>query len=90
MAELRAFQLATFEVLIRWALRHGTSVLPKSTSADHIKANLDVMGWELSHEDYHKLCNLPIQMRMVNGSFWLHPRGPYKALHDLWDDETSA
>ncbi len=56
----------------------------------HVQANLDVMGWELSHEDYHKLCNLPIQMRMVNGSFWLHPRGPYKNLHDLWDDNTSA
>ncbi|DBA88993.1 hypothetical protein WJX79_009089 [Trebouxia sp. C0005] len=78
------------QVLIRWALQHGTSVLPKSTSADRIKANLDVMGWELSHEDYHKLCNLPGQMRMVNGSFWLHPRGPYKTLHDLWDDDTSA
>ncbi|KAA6421553.1 MAG: hypothetical protein FRX49_08497 [Trebouxia sp. A1-2] len=64
--------------------------ITKSTSNMHVQANLDVMGWELSHEDYHKLCNLPGQMRMVNGSFWLHPRGPYKTLHDLWDDDTSA
>jgi hypothetical protein len=55
-----------------------------------VQANLDVMGWELGHEDYHKLCDLPVQMRMVNGSFWLHSRGPYKTLHDLWDDDTSA
>lgn len=52
-----------------------------------VQANLDVMGWEISAEDYNKLCSLSTQMRMVNGSFWLHPRGPYKSLKDLWDDD---
>ena len=26
-------------------------------------------------------------MRMVNGSFWLHPRGPYVTMADLWDED---
>jgi diketogulonate reductase-like aldo/keto reductase len=30
------------QVLIRWGLQHGTSVIPKSTSADRIKGNLQV------------------------------------------------
>ena len=29
-------------------------------------------------------------MRMVNGSFWLHPKGPYITMNDLWDEDSSA
>ncbi|KAL3146586.1 hypothetical protein ABBQ32_000824 [Trebouxia sp. C0010 RCD-2024] len=75
------------QVLIRWSLQHGTSVLPKSTSAERIKANMDVMSWALCIEDYNRLCDLSTQMRMVNGSFWLHPKGPYVTLNDLWDED---
>ena len=56
----------------------------------HVQANLDVIDWELNAGDYDKLCKLPTQMRMVNGRFWLHPKGPYKVLEDLWDDNTAA
>ena len=55
-----------------------------------MQANLDVMSWELGRDDYIKLCNLHVQMRMVNGSFWLHPKGPYRTLGDLWDDNNEA
>ena len=44
------------------------------------------MSWKLSQEDYAALSNLTCQMRMVNGGFWLHPKGPYKTLQELWDD----
>ena len=47
---------------------------------------MDVMSWTLCAEDYNKLCGLSTQMRMVNGSFWLHPKGPYVTLNDLWDE----
>jgi hypothetical protein len=34
-----------------------------------------------------QLDRLETQCRMVDGSFWLSPFGPYKQLHELWDDE---
>lgn len=33
-------------------MQHGTSVIPKATSDDHVVGNLDVLDWELSSEDY--------------------------------------
>ncbi|RMZ56070.1 hypothetical protein APUTEX25_004494, partial [Auxenochlorella protothecoides] len=65
------------QVLIRWALQHGTSVIPKSTSPARIAGNLQVLDWELTEEDMAALSTLPVQQRMVNGATWLHPRGPY-------------
>jgi len=66
------------QVLIRWALQHGTSVIPKSTSRTRIRSNLQVLDWELSPDDYAALSSLACQQRMVNGALWLNPRGPYR------------
>jgi len=74
------------QVLIRWALQHGTSVIPKSTNASRIAGNLDVLDWELSSSDYSLLSGMAFQMRMVNGGMWLNPKGPYKTMEDLWDE----
>ena len=43
------------QVLIRWAIQHGTSVLPKSVTPERIESNLDVFSWKLEDEDYKKL-----------------------------------
>ncbi len=32
------------------------------------------------------VCIRGSQIRMVDGSMWLSPEGPYKTLSDLWDD----
>ena len=74
------------QVLVRWALQHGTSVIPKSTSPARIAGNLDVLSWELSAEQYSALSSLRFQQRMVNGAMWLHPRGPYRTMEELWDE----
>lgn len=74
------------QVLVRWALQRGTSVLPKSSNPQRIQANADVWDWELSTEDFQAISSLAYQQRMVDGSFWIDPRGPYKTLQDLWDE----
>lgn len=74
------------QVLIRWALQHGTSVIPKSTNPDRIRGNLNVLDWELSEPDYRALTSLRFQQRMVNGALWLNPGGPYRTMEELWDE----
>jgi diketogulonate reductase-like aldo/keto reductase len=61
-------------------------VLAKSTKAARIRANLDVLSWQLPEQAMARLCARQLQQRMVDGSFWLTPKGPYKTLRDLWDE----
>lgn len=46
------------QVLIRWSLQLGNVVIPRSSSAERIAANLDVFDFELSAEDMDKLSSL--------------------------------
>jgi hypothetical protein len=67
-------------VLIRWGVQRGTSVLPKSTSAQRIRSNIEVFGWRLEQPDFEALSALDTQLRMVDGAIWLNPKGPYRTL----------
>ncbi|PPS14984.1 hypothetical protein GOBAR_AA05580 [Gossypium barbadense] len=50
------------QVLVKWAIQRGTSVIPKSNNTDRIKENIEVFGWELPQEDFQALCNIPDQV----------------------------
>ena len=39
------------QVLVRWHLQHGVVVIPKSSSAERIRANADVDGFSLDDDD---------------------------------------
>lgn len=56
---------ACAQVLVRWALQHGTSVLPKSVNEARIRSNLEVFDWQLEEQDYQALATLDLQLRMV-------------------------
>jgi len=77
------------QCLIRWGIQHGTSILPKSVNSGRIKANIDVLSWELPRGDFDALCSLQTQMRMVDGQYFLNPKGPYRTEEELWDSETA-
>ena len=48
------------QICIRWGLQHGSSVIPKGTSKDHVLGNLDVLDWELKSEDYEVILALSL------------------------------
>lgn len=74
------------QVLLRWAVQRGTSVIPKSVSPERIRANIDLFSWELPRAQMANLSALPTQMRFVTGSFLLSKAGPYHTLAELWDE----
>ncbi|KAL3133790.1 hypothetical protein ABBQ32_008269 [Trebouxia sp. C0010 RCD-2024] len=74
------------QVLLRWGLQHGSSVLPKSANPDHLKENIEAIGWELSDEDFSTLSNLP-QHRYFTGSLAMHEDGPWRNYEELWDEK---
>lgn len=63
------------QVLVRWALQRGTSVLPKSVNPARIRSNAEVWDWELSGADVAALSMLGYQQRMVDAAFLLSPKG---------------
>ena len=46
------------QVCLRWELQKDIVVLPQSTNADHIRANLDLFGWELEEDDMRRMDEL--------------------------------
>ena len=53
------------EVFLRWAIQHGTIVVPKAVSADMLQHHLAVLDWELSEEDYNALSKSAARPREV-------------------------
>jgi 2,5-diketo-D-gluconate reductase A len=46
------------QIVLRWHVQQGVIPIPKSSNADHLGANLDVFGFELSAEDMAALSAL--------------------------------
>ena len=46
------------QVVLRWCIQQGTLPLPRSTNPEHIQANFEMFGFELSNEDMEELNNI--------------------------------
>jgi hypothetical protein len=69
------------QVILRWGVQRGTSVLPCSLRSDHIKNNLDILNWSLSETDWNKINTLEPQLRLVDGNHsYLSEIGPLQAV----------
>ncbi|XP_078688469.1 aldo-keto reductase family 1 member B1-like [Branchiostoma floridae x Branchiostoma belcheri] len=66
------------QVLIRYHLDRGVSVIPKSVTPSRIQANIDIMDFSLSQEDLAILGGLDRNLRYLGGHhFTTHKYFPY-------------
>lgn len=59
------------QVLVKWAIQRGTSVIPKSGNPDRIKENIMVFDWEIPEQDFQALCTISDQASLKKMEFFL-------------------
>eukprot|EP00252_Welwitschia_mirabilis_P000080 TRINITY_DN1004_c0_g1_i3.p1 TRINITY_DN1004_c0_g1~~TRINITY_DN1004_c0_g1_i3.p1 ORF type:complete len:242 (+),score=27.64 TRINITY_DN1004_c0_g1_i3:549-1274(+) len=75
------------QVVLRWGIEEGASVIPKSYTIERIKENANIFDFALDDEDREKLMNLE-QKKVYDGKEFLNAvNGPYRTLLDLWEDD---
>lgn len=57
------------QVVLRWLLQKDIVVIPKSSSEDHLRKNLDVHDFSLSKEEVERIDSMDKNKRLVNPPF---------------------
>lgn len=78
-------QVSPAQVLIRWQLQRGISVIPKSTNANRLKENYNTLNLELTDEQMDEISALDQHKRIIDGSFFVAPEKGY-TVESLWDE----
>jgi len=73
------------QVLIKWAIQTGASVIPKSQSSMRQRENIACLQIQLDDEDMKRIMELDRNHRLITGSFWCNEGSPY-TIDNLWDD----
>lgn len=53
------YQVSPAKICLRYALQRGITILPKSSSLERMKQNLDVFCFEISQEDMYRISCMP-------------------------------
>lgn len=71
------------QVLLRYLLELGVSVIPKSTNAGRLRSNIDLFGFTLSAGDKELIAALDANVRVVDFKFFKgiekHPEFPFNS-----------
>ncbi len=57
------------QVSLRWLLQKGAVVLPKASSVEHLQANMDMDGWELSAPEIQEIDEIGREMKVVDATY---------------------
>jgi 2,5-diketo-D-gluconate reductase B len=57
------------QVSLRWLIQHGMIVIPKSSSEDHLRENMDVFDWKLTAKEMEAVDSIKTWNRLVNPAF---------------------
>ncbi len=73
------------QVLIKWAIQRGTSVIPKSVNPERLQQNFDAQKLQLSDANMQMLAHVDRHYRFIDGTFWAYPKSSY-TVANLWDE----
>jgi len=77
--------ISSAQVILAWALKRGTAVIPKSVNSERIKQNLAAADIELGAKNMDRIDLLDKHYRFINGKFWAVPGSGY-TVENLWDE----
>jgi D-xylose reductase len=69
------------QIVLRWAVQQGLSVIPKTSKVERLKENLDVTGWSLTKEEMESIDGLNMNKRYCEPALFL---GEEEALDIAW------
>jgi 2,5-diketo-D-gluconate reductase B len=65
----RKYGKSAAQVSLRWLLQKGAIVIPKAGSVEHLRANLEMDGWELSAEDVREIEEIGVEAKIVDATY---------------------
>jgi diketogulonate reductase-like aldo/keto reductase len=57
------------QVSLKWLIQKGHSVVPKAGTEKHLRANMDLAGWELTQDEITAIDNIDIDIRLIDSQY---------------------
>ena len=70
------------QIILRWAVQQGLSVIPKTSKAERLLENQDVTSWSLTEQEMSQIDSLNINRRYCEPANFI---GEEAALDIAWD-----
>ncbi|KAK7395238.1 hypothetical protein VNO78_15786 [Psophocarpus tetragonolobus] len=74
------------QIVLRWGLQMGHSVLPKSSNKVRIKENYDIFNWSIPEDMLAEFSEIQ-QVRFLNVTSFLDPSGSHLSEDEFWDGD---